>query len=148
MQENNTMKNELFLRSYKDSDCENVVKLWQECGLVVPWNDPQADIARKMQVDPDLFVVGERNNVIVATVMGGYEGHRGWINYLAVAPDMQRKGYGNTVMAEVERRLQAKGCPKVNLQVRTGNKDVIHFYQSLGYKVDDVVSLGKRFTED
>jgi ribosomal protein S18 acetylase RimI-like enzyme len=142
------MKNELYLRSYQHTDCDNVVRLWQQCGLVVPWNDPQADIARKMNVDQDLFIVGECANRVVATVMGGYEGHRGWINYLAVAPDMQRNGYGRAVMAEVEKRLGAKGCPKVNLQVRTRNKDVIHFYQSFGYKVDDVISLGKRINEE
>jgi ribosomal protein S18 acetylase RimI-like enzyme len=85
---------------------------------------------------------------VVATVMAGYDGHRGWINYLAVAPDCQRQGLGGQIMAEAERRLRAAGCPKINLQVRTSNAGVIAFYRSIGYVLDDVVSLGKRLEED
>ena len=81
---------------------------------------------------------------IVATVMGGYEGHRGWINYLAVQSSEQRKGYGQEIMKVVETRIEAKGCPKINLQVRAKNAGVIAFYKTLGYCTDDVVGLGKR----
>jgi ribosomal protein S18 acetylase RimI-like enzyme len=80
--------------------------------------------------------------------MGGYEGHRGWINYLAVAPDQRRKGYGRLIMEEVERRIAEKGSPKINLQVRTSNTGVIAFYESLGYRADDVVGMGKRLVSD
>lgn len=76
--------------------------------------------------------------------MAGYEGHRGWINYLAVAPEHQRKGTGRLMMQEAERLLLEAGCPKINLLVRTTNSEAIEFYQHLGYTVDDVVSLGKR----
>ena len=95
-----------------------------------------------------MFLVGECAGSIMASVMGGYEGHRGWINYLAVDPVEQGKGYGRLMMAEVERRLRAVGCPKINLQVRTSNEAVIRFYESLGYGNDNVVGLGKRLAED
>lgn len=111
--------------------------------MVVPQNNPARDIERKLKVDPDLFLVGTNENGIVATVMGGYEGHRGWINYLAVKPSEQRKGYGQSIMQVVELRIKDKGCPKINLQVRTTNEAVIVFYAAIGYGNDNVVGLGK-----
>lgn len=122
--------------------------LWERCGLTRPWNDPHKDIGRKLQVGADLFLVGLVDGTIVATVMAGYEGHRGWINYLAVAPEHQRAGRGRQIMTEAERRLRSAGCPKINLQVRTANSDAIAFYQALGYITDDVVSMGKRLESD
>jgi ribosomal protein S18 acetylase RimI-like enzyme len=136
------------MRSFEAKDQECVVKLWRECDLIVPWNDPYKDIQRKLKVDPDLFIVGEIAGVIVATVMGGYEGHRGWINYLAVSPAHQRKGYGRQLVAFVESRIKQKGCPKINLQVRQSNTDVIKFYEAIGYGKDNVISLGKRLESD
>lgn len=127
---------------------DEVVELWRECGLVVPHNDPHKDIERKLNVDPELFLIGLVDGAVAATVMGGYEGHRGWINYLAVKPSQQRKGYGQAMMRAVETLLRQKGCPKINLQVRPANKAVIEFYSSLGYGNDDVVSLGKRLEDD
>jgi ribosomal protein S18 acetylase RimI-like enzyme len=106
------------------------------------------DINRKLEVDRDLFLVGRNKSAIVATVMGGYEGHRGWINYLAVAPGERRQGYGQKMMAAVEVLIEKKGCPKINLQVRAANEDVIEFYKALGYRVDDVIGLGKRLKVD
>ncbi len=142
------MQKRLIIRSYIETDLQEVIKLWKSCGLVVPWNNPEEDIARKLKVDPDLFLIGKASDEIVASVMGGYEGHRGWINYLAVAPTHQRNGYGAEMMVEVEKRIRAKGCPKINLQVRSNNADVISFYASIGYRIDEVVSLGKRLLED
>ena len=133
------------IRAYKDTDKDAVISLWNECGLVTSRNDPARDIELKMRVDPDLFLVGVIETELVTTVMAGYEGHRGWINYLAVALSQRSNGYGREIMLYAERLLQAKGCPKVNLQVRTSNKAVIEFYNTLGYSDDDVVSLGKRF---
>ena len=133
------------IRAYKDTDKDAVISLWNECGLVTSSNDPARDIELKMRVDPDLFLVGVKEAKLVTTVMAGYEGHRGWINYLAVALSQRSNGYGREIMLHAERLLQAKGCPKVNLQVRTSNKPVIEFYNTLGYSDDDVVSLGKRF---
>lgn len=111
---------------------------------MVPWNDPQKDIERKCRVNPEEFLVGEIEEEIVATCMAGYEGHRGWINYLAVAPEYRRQGLGARIMAAAEKHLKAAGCPKINLQVRTANTEVIAFYRSIGFAVNEVVSMGKR----
>jgi ribosomal protein S18 acetylase RimI-like enzyme len=125
-----------------------VVQLWTDCGLVVPWNNPHHDIQRKIDVQPELFLVGCLADKIVATVMAGYDGHRGWINYLAVHPDHQHTGIGRRMMEAAEIRLQAAGCPKINLQVRCTNTKVIEFYKKIGYTLDDVVSFGKRLKAD
>lgn len=138
----------MHIRAYEEPDQQAVISLWQECGLVVPQNDPAKDIARKLQVDRDLFLVGVTQHGIVATVMGGYDGHRGWINYLAVKPGEQRKGYGQQIMQAVETVIRAKGCPKINLQVRTRNQAVIAFYNAIGYGDDQVIGLGKRLEQD
>jgi len=116
--------------------------------LVRPWNDPRKDIRRKLDVRPDLFLVGLLDGQVVACVMAGFEGHRGWLNYLAVAPEHQRQGRARAMVAEAERLLRAAGCPKINLQVRTSNQGVIDFYRRLGYSVDEVVSMGKRLEHD
>lgn len=136
------------IRPFERGDEEAVVQLWTACGLVVPWNDPRRDIERKLQVQPDLFLVACIGDRVVAVTMAGYDGHRGWINYFAVHPSRQGEGIGACLMAEAEKRLRAAGCPKINLQVRGGNTAVIAFYEKLGFKVDDVVSLGKRLESD
>lgn len=136
------------IRAYEEQDKNEVISLWDECGLVVPQNNPAKDIERKLKVDPDLFLVGTNENRVVATVMGGYEGHRGWINYLAVKPSEQRKGYGQAIMLAVENLIKQKGCPKINLQVRNTNEAVIAFYTAIGYGNDHVIGLGKRFEHD
>jgi ribosomal protein S18 acetylase RimI-like enzyme len=134
----------LEIRPFKSGDEKAVVALWQLCDLVRPWNNPHRDIQRKLRVGPDLFLVGVLDGEVVASVMAGYEGHRGWLNYLAVAPKFQRRGFARAIVAEAERLLREAGCPKINLQVRTSNQSVIDFYRHLGYSVDDVVSMGKR----
>lgn len=136
------------IREFVELDTEEVVALWRAAGLVRPWNDPHRDITRKLAVQRDLFLVGEVDGVVVATAMAGYDGHRGWINYLAVEPAHQGRGYGRLLMAEVEARLTAVGCPKLNLQVRSDNTDALSFYAALGYSVDAAVSLGKRLIPD
>lgn len=145
MTEDKTM---LEIRSFQQSDAEHVVDLWRHCGLITETNDPRADIRRKLRVNPEWFLVGLVDDRLVATCMAGYEGHRGWVNYLAVAASHRRKGYAGCLMEEVERRLKAVGCPKINLQVRETNLEVIQFYQSIGYVQDRVVSLGKRLIKD
>ena len=134
----------MIIRPYIDSDEDQVVALWHTCGLVVPQNDPLRDIKSKIAVQPELFLVGLLDDSFVATVMAGYEGHRGWLNYLAVSPEHQRQGYGRKIVQAAEETLANLGCPKINLQVRTSNKDVIEFYRRIGYTVDDVISMGKR----
>ena len=125
-----------------------IIYLWQQCELTRPWNDPNKDIDRKLAEHPELFLIGIEDNQVIASVMGGYEGHRGWVSYLAVAPDRQHKGYGKEIMRALEEKLLQLGCPKINLQVRTTNTKVIAFYEAMGFKMDDVVSMGKRLIND
>ena len=137
-----------MIRPYEPADESAVIELWRRCGLLAPQNNPRADIARKMSVAPELFLVGTVDGEVVATAMAGYEGHRGWINYLAVAPHWQKSGHGREIMEEAERLLRERGCPKINLQVRSTNEAVIAFYQRLGFSFDEVVSMGKRLVTD
>ena len=143
-----TKPGDVEIRAYRVSDEEAVVRLWRDCGLVVPWNDPHKDIQRKLNVQADLFLVGLAGDRLVATVMAGYGGHRGLINYLAVAPDLRRRGIGRRMVEQAESLLRALGCPKINLQVRTSNTGVISFYEAIGYATDEVISLGKRLEAD
>jgi ribosomal protein S18 acetylase RimI-like enzyme len=136
------------IRPFHPADEAAVVALWDRCGLTRPWNDPRTDIRRKLAVRPDLFLVAELDGAVVGTVMAGYDGHRGWVNYLGVDPACRRRGVGRALMAEAERLLRLDGCPKINLQVRTGNTDAIAFYRRIGFAVDDVVGLGRRLDDD
>ena len=135
---------QINIRPFEPPDEAAVIDLWHRCGLVVPWNDPKTDIALKFRLQPDLFLVGTLAGRVVASAMVGYEGHRGWINYLAVSPDHQRQGIGRRMMEEAEAKLRELGCPKINLQVRTSNKSVIAFYEHLGFSHDHVIGLAKR----
>ena len=139
---------QLDIRPFQMADEPAVVALWHQCGLVVSQNDPQQDIVSKMAFQPELFFAGMIDGQVVATVMAGYEGHRGWVNYLAVDPSQRGRGLGRRMMEEAEGILLEMGCPKVNLQVRSSNVDVIEFYARIGYSVDDVVSMGKRLVSD
>ena len=136
------------IRPFVESDQDRVIDLWNRCGLLRPWNDPHKDIARKLKVQRELFLIGEIDGRVVAAMMVGYEGHRGWVNYLAVDPERQRQGLGREMMAEAEIRLKALGCPKIQLQVRRDNAEAIAFYRRLGYAEDAVVNMGKRLIED
>ena len=136
------------IRPYRATDEPAVIALWEKCGLLRPQNDPRKDIARKLKVNPEWFLVAEQAGRIVGSVMAGYEGHRGWINYLGVDPARQRGGLGRQLMAEAERVLRVAGCPKVNLQVRPENKAAVAFYERLGFVVEGAVSLGKRLEVD
>jgi kynurenine formamidase/ribosomal protein S18 acetylase RimI-like enzyme len=136
------------VRGYREADRGPVIELWRACGLVVSWNDPDRDIDRKLAADPGGFWIGEAGNRPVATCMAGYDGHRGWINYLAVAPPVRRRAIGRRLLAAAEDRLAALGCPKINLQVREGNEDALRFYERCGFTVDPVRSMGRRLTVD
>lgn len=136
------------IRPYQPQDESAVIALWQDCGLTRPWNDPRKDITRKLTTQPELFLVGTVDAVLVATAMVGFDGHRGWVYYLAVAPTHRRQSHGRALMQQAERLLMARGCPKLNLLVRSSNAGVIDFYRRLGYMQDEVVSLGRRLIPD
>ncbi|MBF8270419.1 MAG: GCN5-related N-acetyltransferase [Gammaproteobacteria bacterium] len=101
-----------------------------------------------MKIDTELFLVGVIEGKIVASAMGGYDGHRGWVNYLAVDPGFRRQGLGAAVMVEIESSLRKRGCAKINLQIRSSNEAATGFYKALGYSLDDVISMGKRLEHD
>ena len=142
----------MLIRQFTRDDTDAVVALWRECGLARPWNDPQADVDRKVAAQPALFFVGtdagepDGAGRIVAAVMAGYDGHRGSINYLAVSPARRGEGLGAALLAHAEAALRELGCPKINLQVRSDNREVVGFYERLGYEVFEVVDMGKRFS--
>lgn len=138
----------MLIRPFQPSDEAAVVDLWQRCDLTRPWNDPYKDIQRKLQVQPELFLVGEIDGTLVASAMAGYEGHRGWVNYLAVCPQQRQRGLARQLMAHIEKLLLAMGCPKLSLQVRDTNAAALAFYERLGYQIDASVSLGKRLIAD
>lgn len=139
----------MIIRPFEPSDTEAVIALWESTGLTRPWNDPRLDIARKATVQPELFFVAlNENQAVCGTVMAGFEGHRGWMNYLATSLDARGLGVGRALVEHAESALQALGCPKVNLQVRTSNAQAIDFYRHLGYEVDEAISLGKRLVTD
>jgi ribosomal protein S18 acetylase RimI-like enzyme len=136
------------IRQYSRADQKAVIELWQKCNLTRPWNNPKRDIERKLKVNPELFLIGLLDGKVIATAMGGYEGHRGWVYYLAVDPLYQRRGLGRQIMKVLEDKLIALGCPKINLMIRTDNLSAVPFYNSIGYKTDDIISMGKRLIED
>jgi ribosomal protein S18 acetylase RimI-like enzyme len=145
------------IRAFAPADTETVVALWEECGLTRPWNDPRRDIERKLQVQPELFLVGTEpvtaadgslQEAVVATAMAGHEGHRGWLYYVAVAPTLRGGGRARALVAEAERLLTEAGCPKLQLMVRAGNDDALAAWDALGYERQDTVVLGKRLIED
>ena len=133
---------------YQAGDEAAIVELWQQCGLVVPWNNPLTDIARKIANSPELFFTGRIDGKLVASCMAGYDGHRGWIYFLAVANSEQRKGFATQLVAHVEAQLIELGCPKLELMVRDRNREVIEFYQAIGFNLDPVRVLSKRLLQD
>ena len=136
------------IRGFQDADESQIIRLWEQCGLTRTWNDPAKDIARKCHVQKDLFLVGTIEGAIVASAMVGYDGHRGWVNYLAVDPRRRRRGLASALMAEAERRLRDLGCAKINLQIRRENLEAVAFYERLGFAEDAVISFGKRLEDD
>lgn len=132
------------VRAYREDDRDGVIALWREVFPdAPPHNQPAADIERKLAVEPDLFFVAEEEGLIIGTAMCGYDGHRGWVYYVAVAPRHRRRGVGTALMSSVERSLAALGCPKINLQVRAPDLQAVSFYESLGYTVENRISMGR-----
>lgn len=136
----------LLIRPFESDDAEPVVALWQHAGLTRPWNDPYRDIERKLAVQPELFLVAVDDSVVIGSIMAGYDGHRGWLYYLASA--RRGEGIGRALVAEAERRLERLGCPKVQLMVRPDNETARGFYDALGYSSFDTWATGKRLIPD
>ena len=136
------------IRQFVPNDTNRVIFIWEQCDLVRNWNNPNFDIQRKLNFQKELFFVGLLNDEIIATAMFGYDGHRGWLNYFAVLPNFQKRGFGKKLMTFGEMALTEKGCPKLNLQIRNDNTKAINFYQKVGYKEDAAISFGKRLIED
>ncbi|MBD8479317.1 GNAT family acetyltransferase [Microbacterium sp. CFBP 8794] len=138
----------IVVRSFELDDEDAVVALWEEAGLTRPWNDPRADIRRKLTVQPELFLVAVDGGTVVGSVMSGYDCHRGWLYYLAAAASHRGRGVGRLLVAEAERLLEALGCPKVQLMVRPENTGARGFYDALGYEPFETWATGKRLVVD
>ncbi len=136
------------IRVFRQDDFEEVITLWERCDLLRPWNDPEMDIERKLNCGADLFLVAEVSGALVGSIMGGYDGHRGSAYYLGVHPDYRGRGIANALISRLEKKLIARGCPKINLMVREDNEAVIGMYEKLEYELGDSVTLGKRLIED
>ncbi len=136
------------IRPFEPRDTDSVISLWHAAGLTRPWNDPRKDIERKLQVQPELFLVAVDAGAVVGSVMAGYDGHRGWLYYLASDPARRGAGIGRALVGEAERRLEAMGCPKVQLMVRPDNEGARGFYDALGYEPFETWSTGKRLIAD
>ena len=139
----------MLIRPYEDADETGVIALWRsiwpDCA---PHNDPATSIRKKREIEHELFHVAIAHGVVVGTVMGGYDGHRGWVYSVAVAPEQRGKGIGAALVRRLEADLLKRGCLKINLQVRATNTAVIPFYEKLGYRVEEIVSMGKRTDRD
>ena len=133
---------------YRDlgpGDRAAAITLWEACGLTVPWNDPGTDFDRAISNETSKIIGGFNRKELIATVMTGYEGHRGWLYYVAVAPEYRRSGIAKQLIDAAEAWLKSLGAPKVMLMVRTGNTGADALYQALGYEVSDVTTYGKFF---
>lgn len=138
-----TAHSPLAIRPFAEGDRDAVVGLWTACGLVVPWNDPVADIALAVSRPNSTILVGAEDGRLVASVMVGHDGHRGWFYYLAVDPARQGRGYGRAMVVAAENWLVEAGMPKVQLLVRETNLRVMAFYERLGYAASPVTMMQK-----
>ncbi len=133
------------IRPYHENDRDGLLSLWTEIFPAnSPHNDPATSLDKKLRTDPDLLLVSVMDGEIVGSVMGGYDGHRGWIYSLAVTPSLRRKGIASALMAAIEEKLHKRGCLKVNLQVLSSNSAVIALYEELGFHVEERISMGKK----
>jgi ribosomal protein S18 acetylase RimI-like enzyme len=136
------------IRVFRQEDFEEVITLWERCDLLRPWNDPEMDIERKLQHSPDLFLVAEVAGEVIGSLMGGYDGHRGSAYYLGVHPEYRGRGIANALLNRLEKKLIARGCPKIHIHIREENDLVIGLYEKLEYEHQETILLGKRLIED
>ena len=135
---------DVSIRDFREADRAAVIALWQRCGVTRPWNDPDTDIDLAVAAPNAAILVAARGSAIVATLMLGFDGHRGWIYYLAVDPEQQKRGIGRRMMGEAEAWLSARNAPKIQLMVRNDNQAALGFYAALGYDLQQTSVLGKR----
>jgi ribosomal protein S18 acetylase RimI-like enzyme len=139
---------EIPIRAYRTDDFAGVDALWREAFPDdPPWNAAAVAIPAKLAVQPELFFVAHDGEQVVGTIMAGYDGHRGWLYAAAVRASHRRRGVGAALVRAAEEGLRARGCRKINLQVRASNRAVVEFYDRLGYAVEERVSLGKRLPD-
>lgn len=132
------------ISSASKSDMDSVIALWKACELTRPWNDPAADYQMALMTETSDILLARKEDALIASVMVGFDGHRGWVYYLAVAPEHRRDGLGRIMMAEAEKWLKDRAAPKIQLMVRDDNAQAIGFYKALGYETQPVVTIGKR----
>lgn len=137
-----------IIRTFQETDLEDVIALWELCNLTHPWNSPEIDIFRKLAQKDGLFLLAVKDEQLIATLMGGYDGHRGWMNYLAVHPHEQRNGVATALIQQLEKRLIALGCPQLQLLLPKEYIDIQSFYEQLGYEEAEVVCLAKRLIQE
>lgn len=144
-----TVADALVIRPFERTDTEAVLAVWRDAfpqydaEAAPPHRDPRHSIEFKLATQPELFFVAIHDLRLVGTLMAGYDGHRGWLYSLGVVHDARRLSIGRTLLAHAEAALAARGCRKVNLQVLPGNDDACHFYEALGYRVEERISFGK-----
>ena len=139
------MPDTLTIDDLKADEIETAVALWEACGLTRPWNDPRADARLALEGPSSTILAGRDAGGLAATAMVGADGHRGWVYYLAVAPDRRRLRHGEAMMRAAERWVAERGVPKIQLMVRADNAATVAFYEAIGYGVEPVSVLSKRF---
>lgn len=135
------------IREFLEADRQSVIALWQHCGLTRPWNDPFTDIDLAVREPNAALLIGVADETIIASLMVGFDGHRGWVYYLAVEPGWQRRGIGRGMMRAAEDWLKARDAPKIQLMVRHDNGAALGFYKALGYVVQETTVLGRRLDD-
>ena len=133
----------LTIKPIEDSEVAEVIALWHRCGSTRPWNDPAADIALARRGENSTVLIGKCEGALVASVMVGHDGHRGWVYYVTVDPDRRHHGFGRSIMDAAEAWLRARGIAKLHLMVRKDNAKVHAFYQSIGYYNQETVTFAK-----
>lgn len=135
---------DIAIRDFAEADRAALIGLWQRCGLTRPWNDPDIDIDLAVAAPDAAILVGTLDGILVASLMLGFDGHRGWVYYFGVDPERRKRGIGRRMMAEAERWMRARSVPKIQLMVRDDNRAALSFYAALGYDLVQTTTLGKR----
>jgi ribosomal protein S18 acetylase RimI-like enzyme len=135
----------ITIRPFRTTDFRAVRRVWKAAGLRISPSDSKKELDRTRKRDPDLFLVALQGKAVVGVVLGRFDGRRGWVNHLAVDPRRQSRGIGTALIRELEDRLRAKGCPKVNLHVESDNHEVVAFYEKLGYSQRGLIYMDKWF---